>query len=238
MARPSPDPSTLPAWPAEKPRGNLRNSSGSSSAGTPLPWSDTETATCTPSRAALTVIGESPGEERAALESRLPSTCRMRLRSAMTRGSSARETSRPSARTQVTTPSSSCGGWSPSRRPSTMRSASRLRESGAPVRTSKTATPTGEVLTSVSRSARACRSSRWVRALAITSAACEANITSVSSSARVNSAPPSLSPTKTWPTRAPPACLRRSGARGSRKARIHGRARGTPPQWRCPRPPV
>ena len=83
-----------------------------------------------------------------------------------------------------------------------MRRASRLRERSVPLGASKMATPTGEVSTSVSRSARARRSSRCVRALAITSAACEANITSVSSSARLNSSPSSRSPTKTCPTRA------------------------------------
>ena len=109
--------------------------------------------------------------------------------------SSARETSRPSARTQVSTLRRSSAGWSPSRSSSTTRSASRLKETGAPVRASKTATPTGEVLTSVSRSARACRSSRCVRALAMTRAAWEANITSVSSSSRENSRPGSALPT-------------------------------------------
>ena len=39
---------------------------------------------------------------------------------------------------------------------------------------SKTTTPTGEVLIRVSRSARARCSSRWLQALAITSAACKA----------------------------------------------------------------
>ena len=72
-----------------------------------------------------------------------------------------------------------------------------------PVWASKTATPTGEVSMRVSRSALARRSSRCVRALAMTSAAWDANIARISSSARVNSSPSSLSPTKTWPTRAP-----------------------------------
>ena len=66
---------------------------------------------------------------------------------------------------------------------------------------SKTTTPTGEVSMRVSSPALARRSSRCVRALAMTSAAWEANITRISSSARVNSSPSSLSPTKTWPTR-------------------------------------
>ncbi len=101
---------------------------------------------------------------------------------ASTRLNSSRETSRPSERRKVSTSSSCSGDWSSSRRPSTMRVASRLKETGAPVPASKTTTPTGEVSTSVSRSVRARRSSRCLRALAMTIAAWEANITSVSSS--------------------------------------------------------
>ena len=59
----------------------------------------------------------------------------------------------------------------------------------APVLTSKTTTPTGEVSMRVSRPARARRSSRCRLALAMTSAAWEANITSVSWSSRAE--PPS-----------------------------------------------
>ena len=44
-----------------------------------------------------------------------------------------------------------------------MRMASRLTDAIYPVRASKTTSPSGEALTSVSRSARARRSSRWVR---------------------------------------------------------------------------
>ena len=54
------------------------------------------------------------------------------------RGSSRRENSRPSERTQVTTSSRSSAAWPSSRRPSTMRMASRLTDTGAPVRASKT----------------------------------------------------------------------------------------------------
>ena len=61
-----------------------------------------------------------------------------------------------------------------------MRCASRLKDFGAPVRASKTATPTGEVSISVSRSALARRSSRCLPALAMAIAAWEANSTSVS----------------------------------------------------------
>ena len=75
-------------------------------------------------------------------------------------GRSFSETSLPSPRTQVTTSSSSSGVWPSSRRLSTKRSASRLTEAIPPVLASKTTTPTGEVLTRVSRSARARRSSR------------------------------------------------------------------------------
>ena len=75
--------------------------------------------------------------------------------------------------------------------------ASRLNETGAPDLASKTMTPTGEVLTSTSRSVRARCSSRYLRALAITSAAWEANMTNVSSSARLNSCPDSFLARKT-----------------------------------------
>ena len=68
--------------------------------------------------------------------------------------------SRPSAYRQVSAPSSS-SVWRPGeRRLSTMRRASRLRETGRPFRASNTATPTGEVSTRASRSARARCSSR------------------------------------------------------------------------------
>ena len=74
------------------------------------------------------------------------------LRSNRPRGSSSRATSRPSARRQVVTSSSSSSerpGW---RRPSTIRFASRLMDTGRPVRASKTTTPTGEVSIRASRS--------------------------------------------------------------------------------------
>ena len=79
---------------------------------------------------------------------------------ARARGKSLRETSRPSARRKLTTSRSCSAAWSGSRRPSTIRMASRLKDSGVPVRASKTTTPTGEVLTRVSRSFRARCSSR------------------------------------------------------------------------------
>ena len=115
-------------------------------------------------------------------------------------GISASDTSRPSARRHVTTPSSSSMGPSELRRPSTIRRASRLIETGCPVRASKTTTPTGEVSTRASRPARARRSSRWARALAIALAAWEANSTKTSSSPEVNSRPPSFWPRKKLPT--------------------------------------
>ena len=79
------------------------------------------------------------------------------------------------------------------RRLSTSRVISRLSDFRLPVLASKTATPTGEVSTKASRSARARCSARCVRALAIAVAACEANSTNTSSSSFVNSCPPSLS---------------------------------------------
>ena len=107
--------------------------------------------------------------------------------------SSRSEISRPSARRQVSTPRSCSGDWSGSRRLSTILVASRLNDTGAPVLASKTATPTGEVLIRVSRSALALCSSRCLRALAMTIAAWEANMTRVSSSSPVNSSPASFS---------------------------------------------
>ena len=84
-----------------------------------------------------------------------------------------------------------------------MRRTSRLNDSGAPVRASRTATPTGEVSTRPSRSARARCSPWWVRALAIAVAAWAANSFRTSSSSSVNSSPPSLSLRKKSPTCAP-----------------------------------
>ncbi len=72
-------------------------------------------------------------------------------------------------------------------RPLTILLASRLTDVSPPVFASNTRTPTGEVSIRVSRSALARRSSRCLRALAMTSAAWEANITRVSSSSGVNS---------------------------------------------------
>ena len=75
-----------------------------------------------------------------------------------------------------------------------MRRASRFMDASRRFPTSKTTTPTGEVSTRVSRPARARRSSRCRRALAMTRAAWEANITRVSSSSPLNSRPPSSRP--------------------------------------------
>ena len=109
------------------------------------------------------------------------------------RGNSTRETSRPSARRKVST-SRSCSAEPPgAHRSLTIRLASRLTDVTPPVLASNTRTPTGVVFTRVSRSVLARRSSRWRRALAMTSAAWEANITRVSSSSGVNSS--SFSPT-------------------------------------------
>ena len=107
-----------------------------------------------------------------------------------TTGNSRMETSCPSARLKVSTSMRSSGVWPGSRRLSTIRIASRLKDFGTPMAASKTTTPTGDVSMSVSRSALARRSSRCLRALAMTSAAWEANITRVSSSSLVNSPPP------------------------------------------------
>ena len=71
--------------------------------------------------------------------------------------------------------------------------ASWLTNIATPVCASKTRTPTGAVFTRASRSALARCSSRCLRALAMTSAAWEANMTRVSSSSGVNSSPSSLS---------------------------------------------
>ena len=115
-------------------------------------------------------------------------------------GNSARETSRPSARRQVTSSSSFSRGRPGMLRPSTIRRASRLNDTGLRAPPPKTTTPTGEVSIRVSRSARARRSSRCARALAMAVAAWEANSIRTSSSASVNSRPPSFSARKKMPT--------------------------------------
>ena len=113
--------------------------------------------------------------------------------SARASGNSARETSRPSARRKVSA-SSSCSAEPPgAHRSLTILRASRLTDATPPVVASNTRMPTGEVSISVSRAARARCSSRWRRALAMTKAACVANITRVASSSGVNSS--SFSPT-------------------------------------------
>ena len=103
--------------------------------------------------------------------------------------SSSREMSLPSARRTVTTPRRSSTGLPGSCSTPSILLVSRLNDTGTPVLASKTTTPTGEVLIRVSRSALARRSSRCLRALAMTSAAWDANITRVSSSSRLNSWP-------------------------------------------------
>ena len=86
--------------------------------------------------------------------------------------------------------SSNCSAVAPGGcRGRTIRLASWLMDRTLPVLPSSTVTPTGTVLTSVSRSALARRSSRWRRALAMTRATWEANITRVSSSSGENSWP-------------------------------------------------
>ena len=114
---------------------------------------------------------------------------------ACVRGNSSRETSRPSARRKVSTLRSSSTEPSGAQRPWSILLVSRLTDTGTPVLASKTTTPTGEVFIRVSRSFLARCSSRCLRALAMTSAAWEANMTSVSSSSRVNSSLDSFSAT-------------------------------------------
>ena len=75
-------------------------------------------------------------------------------------GSRSSAISRPSARRQVMTLSSCSADWPGAHRLLTMRLASRLSETGSPLRTSNTTTPTGEVSTSASRSERARCSAR------------------------------------------------------------------------------
>ena len=95
MASPRPPP--IPRSPSSVPtRAYFRNRCGSRSGAMPRPSSRTETATCTPSRAAATRMGDDSGECLAALTKRLFSTCTMRRRSAITRGSSGARSMRTS----------------------------------------------------------------------------------------------------------------------------------------------
>ena len=108
------------------------------------------------------------------------------------KGISAICTSLPSVRRTRTTLSTSSivaavGTSSPA-----IRLASRLKDASSPVLASNTSTATGEVSTSVSIFVLARCSSRCLRALAMTSAAWEANITTTSSSSWVNSPPSPL----------------------------------------------
>ena len=82
------------------------------------------------------------------------------LLSALASGSRSRAISRPSAKRQVRIPRRSSADWPGLHRLLTMRRASRLSETGRPVPTSNTTTPTGEVSISASRSARARCSAR------------------------------------------------------------------------------
>ena len=118
-------------------------------------------------------------------------------------GNSRKLTSRPSARRNEITSRSCSGGRPGRRRLSAIRRASRLRDTARPLCASSTATPTGEVSTRASRSARARRSARWVCALTIAAAAWEANRVSTSSSSSVNASPSALSARKKLPTSAP-----------------------------------
>ena len=106
-------------------------------------------------------------------------------------GTSAKDTLRPSPRWTVSMCRSCTRGRSGILRVSKILTISRLKDTGAPVLASKTATPTGEVSIRVSRSVLARGSSWYRRALAMTRAAWEANITRVSSSSAVNSRPSS-----------------------------------------------
>ncbi len=112
-------------------------------------------------------------------------------------------TSRPSAKRQIRISISSSGGLPGGARFSTSRLASRLKVVGAPVATSKTTTPTGDVSTSASTLARDRCSLRWVRALAMAVAACDANSTRTSSSSFENSRPLRLPARKKLPRCAP-----------------------------------
>ena len=113
--------------------------------------------------------------------------------------------SRPSPNRHLNVAASRSAERPPLRSPSTIRLASRLSDTGLPLRASKTTTPTGEVSSRVSRSARARRSLSWARALAMALAAWEANSTRISSSSPVNSCPPSLPPRQKLPTCSPRA---------------------------------
>ena len=117
--------------------------------------------------------------------------------------SSSRNISRPSDRRTVRISRSCSGSWSGVRSASMILAASRLNDTGTPVRALKTATPTGEVLIRVSRSFLARCSSRYLRALEITRAACEANIATTSSSALENSSALALLARKKLPTCVP-----------------------------------
>ena len=110
------------------------------------------------------------------------------------RGDSRRLISLPSARRTLTASVSCSAGCPGVRSPSKILLASWLTDTGALVLVSKTSTPTGAVLIRVSRSVLARCSSLCVRALAITSAAWEANMTRDSSSSRVNTCPGSCFP--------------------------------------------
>ena len=162
-------------------------------------WSVTTSRSTAPSAGPIGVASSSvrtllpPGTEI--------STSSARTVSAWPRSASV--TSRPSPRRHTSASRSHCRERSSSFSSSgaSRRRASRLSESGAPLAASNTATPTGQVSTSASRSARARCSSRCARALASADAACCANSTSIASSASAK--PPALPPRKKPPTASP-----------------------------------
>ena len=84
------------------------------------------------------------------------------------RGDSRRDKSLPSERRIIMTFRRCSGNWSGSRRTTTFLLASRLNDTGAPVRMSKTTTPTGEVLIRVSKSVLVQCSSRCRKDLHVT----------------------------------------------------------------------
>ena len=166
-------------------------------------WSSSAVMSCR----VTTTDSTSPSSERMGVEfnrvaTDRPSGTRRTISSARTDSpmlsryvneNSCRETSLPSARRKLSISRTCSAEPSGPCRPLTTLLASRLIDATLPVLASNTTTPTGAVFTRVSRSALARCSSRCLRALAMTSAAWEANITRVSSSSVVNSC--SFSPT-------------------------------------------
>ena len=185
------------------PRNSDRSRSTSSSGARSCMVTTTDTTSPSPERIGVTLMSvrtlRPSGTESTTSSARIgvapPSTS--------ARGSSASETSRPSAKRHDSTSSSSSAGRSGACSPSTMRRSSRLSETGRAVLASSTATPTGEVSTRASRSPRARCSSVCARALATAVAAWAANSASTSSSSAVNSSASSFPARKKWPTWTP-----------------------------------